>query len=143
MFPTSTWERGSLVQIRWRVPAASFPPIPIYSKLPSSCKSDNCRGSGEVWTNKLCMWLPGLDKEIFVQQCSVQKSPCMGGWAHEPRKLTNQMWEYRELRPNWCWRVWLPQMKKCWEDNICSVYPWTVLVIYMKYMYLNVCKLNR
>lgn len=35
------------------MPAVSFPPAPIYSKLPSSCKSDDWEWLGEVTTNKL------------------------------------------------------------------------------------------
>lgn len=44
--------------------------------------------------------------------------------------------------PTQCWQIWLPQMRKCWEDNVELICLWDVLVIYMEYEYLNICKLN-
>jgi len=72
------WER-SLIQ-RWQQQQqhiCPFPPSPLYSKLPGSCKSDGCKLQWWWWwwwwggggkPRDLHMGIPALDEEILIQQ---------------------------------------------------------------------------
>jgi hypothetical protein len=124
-------------------PSVFFPPAPIYSKLRSSCESDDCKWSGEVRTNKPLhtnSWFRQWDICLIMSQSEFFVQGRLGLWTKETNPSDveragaqtslsvegpdSHRWDYAE-----CTML---------AQHTCEV----CVCFYMKYMYLNVCKLN-